>query len=402
MKITAIETIQSKTFPNCIWLHVHTDEGLVGLGETTFGADAVAAFVHESVAPYLLGSDPLEIDRHNKHLMMSYCGFSSHGTEMRAASAVDIALWDIFGQVTDQPIYQLLGGASRDRILAYNTCAGYRYFRNRPNRKRSDAWGIEPSADAPPGPYEDLVAFQERAGELAQDLLSEGYTAMKIWPFDQFAFASGGNHVTLDELKRGLRPFEQIREAVGDRMDIMLEMHSLWSLPPALRIAAAVEPLKPFWYEDPIRMNNFDALAEFASRTSIPVTASETLATRWVFRDLMAKHAARYIMFDIGWVGGISEAKKIASMAEAHHLPVAPHDCTGPVVWTAACQLTMNLTNAAFQECVRAYFTGWFREIVTELPTVKDGYVTSTKGAGLGTRLSPQFLARDDLTVRRS
>ena len=130
MQVTAIETIRLDEFPNLLWVHLHTDQGLVGLGEIFYGTASAEAHIHGVVAPYLLGKDPLQIDRHAKGLT-GYLGFSSSGAETRGNSGVDIALWDIWGQATNQPIYQLLGGASRDRIRVYNTCAGYKYVRAR-------------------------------------------------------------------------------------------------------------------------------------------------------------------------------------------------------------------------------------------------------------------------------
>jgi len=129
MKITAIDSIRLDEFPNLLWVHVHTDEGLIGLGETFFGPAAAEAYIHESAAPRLLGTDPLQIDRHSRMLLNGYLGFSGSGAEMRGLSAIDIALWDLFGQATGQPLHQLLGGLSRDKIRTYNTCAGYRYVR---------------------------------------------------------------------------------------------------------------------------------------------------------------------------------------------------------------------------------------------------------------------------------
>ena len=129
MKITAIETIRLEEFANLLWLRVHTDEGVTGLGETFFMAKTVEAYVHEVIAPKLLGRDPLAIDRISRDLA-PYVGFRSTGAELRGNSAVDIALWDLFGRVTGQPIAQLLGGFSRDRIRTYNTCAGSAYMRN--------------------------------------------------------------------------------------------------------------------------------------------------------------------------------------------------------------------------------------------------------------------------------
>ena len=139
MKVSAVETLRLGEFPNLIWVRVHTDEGVTGLGETFFGAEAVEAYIHESVAPYLLGKDPLHIDKHARALT-PYVGYASGGVEGRGNSAIDIALWDLFGRWVGQPIYQLLGGPSRERIRIYNTCAGYRYVRARPKQEVGN-WG---------------------------------------------------------------------------------------------------------------------------------------------------------------------------------------------------------------------------------------------------------------------
>jgi len=398
MKITGFETIWLEEFPNLCWVEVQTDEGLTGLGETFFGPKAVIAYLHETAAPRLLGRDPLAIDRHSRTLIHDYyLGFSGSGAEMRGASAVDIALWDIWGKATNQPVHQLLGGLSRDRIRTYNTCAGYRYVRGTKGQMTQN-WGL----DDKQGPYEDLEAFLNEAGDLALSLQEQGITGMKIWPFDFAAERTGGTYIAPEELATALAPFAKIRDAVGDAMDIMVEFHSLWNLPTAKRIMAALEPYAPFWYEDPIRMNDFDALAELARSTRVPITASETIATRPVFKDLMAKRAVGVVMLDLAWCGGLSEAKKIATMAEAHHLPIAPHDCTGPVVYTASCHLSLNATNALVQESVRAFYTGWYQELVTELPRMEQGHILPMQGPGLGTALQPGIKQRADAVVQVS
>lgn len=398
MKVTALETIQLGEFPNVMWLRVHTDAGLVGLGETFFGANTVAAYVHETVAPYLLGKDPLPIDRHARQLY-GYLGFNSTGAEARGNSAVDLALWDLFGKATGQPVYQLLGGASHDRVRIYNTCAGYRYVRAR-SVQAVDNWGLPANRGA--GPYEDLDAFLHRADDLAQSLLDQGITGMKIWPFDPFAEASGGHYISDADLQTALEPFRKIRSAVGNVMDIMVEFHSLWDLPMAKKLAVALEEFNPFWYEDPIKMDNLAALAELARTTRVPITASETLGTRWSFRELLERRAAGIVMLDVSWCGGLSEARKIAAMAEAYQLPVAPHDCTGPVVFMASVHLSMNATNALIQETVRAFLSGWYTELVTRLPRIEQGYVYLPEGPGLGTELVPGLERRQDATVRVS
>ncbi len=400
MKITALDTIRLKEFPNLLWVEVRTDSGLVGLGETFFGAEAVAAYVHETAAPYLLGRNPLEIEKHSRHFLSHYVGFRSAGVEMRGASAIDIALWDIFGQAVGQPIYQLLGGRVRDRIRTYNTCAGYKYVRAEPELGITN-WGLgSPASKAKP--YEDLEAFLHHADDLAESLLAEGFTGMKIWPFDPYAEASGGMHISAAELRTALEPFEKIRKRVGDKIDVHVEFHSLWNLPMAVRLAKALEDFDPYWYEDPLKMDNLDALAEYARRTPVWVTASETLGTRWAFRELMEKRAVSVVMLDIGWTGGVSEAKKIATMAEAHQLPVAPHDCTGPVLLTASVHLSLNSPNALVQEVVRAFYHDWYAEIVTDLPPLKNGTIAASDAPGLGTRLRPGLRDRPDAVIRRS
>jgi galactonate dehydratase len=397
MKITAIETIRVEEFPNLIWVQVHTDEGLVGLGESFFRPEPVEAYLHATVAPQLLGQDPLRIDWISKRLMNDYVGFASSGAEMRAASAVEIALWDLFGQATGLPIHQLLGGLSRETVRTYNTCAGYRYVRSSVGQATLN-WGLEGQQ----GPYEDLDAFLHRADELALSLLEQGITGMKIWPFDVAAERWDGLYIAPEELATAIEPFARIRDAVGDKMDIMVELHSMWNLTAAKRIFRALEEFEPFWFEDPIKMTNFDALADLAASTHVPICASETVAGRPAFREMMAKDAVGVVMLDLSWVGGLSEAKKIATLAEAHQLPVAPHDCTGPIVFVASCHLSLNAPNALVQESVRAFYTGWYKELVTELPRIDNGFIHPLPGPGLGTRLLPDVPKRKDATVRKS
>ena len=399
MYVTAIETIHVEAYRNVTFVEVHTDEGLTGLGETFRTPKAVVAQIHETVAPYLLGKDPLAIDAHSNALLNPYLGFGSSGVEIRAASAVDIALWDLCGKVLRRPVHELLGGLTREKIRVYNTCAGYSYNQAGGTRR---VVTME-SGDVPAaGPYEDQIAFTRQPAELAQSLLDMGITAMKIWPFDPFAVASGGCDISPQELKLGVEPFKKIRAAVGNSIDIMCEFHSLWNLPTAVRIAEALADYNVYWSEDPIKMIDLDVLADYRSRVRIPVCASETLATRHAFRDLLAKQAVDYVMLDLGWCGGLSEAKKIAAMAEASLRPIAPHDCTGPVVLIASLHLALNAPNAVFQEVVRAYYTGWYKELVTQLPRIENGEAYAMTGPGLGTELLPGLKQRPGVTVQRS
>lgn len=394
MKITAVDTVRLDEFPNLLWVRVHTDEGLVGLGETFFGARAVEAYVHESAAPRLVGRDPHEIEAIARDLT-PYVGYAGSGVETRGRSAIDVALWDLLGKATEQPLYVLLGGLSRPSIRTYNTCAGTRYVRSRPDWSTDD-WGLGSAAE---GPYEDLDAFLHRADELALSLLEEGITGMKIWPFDFAAEASAGYDISAAELDRALEPLRKIRAAVGDRIDVMIELHALWRLPAALKIAAALEEFDPYWYEDPVRADNPRALAAFAAATPVPVCAGETVAGLGGFRELLEAEAAAILMPDVGWCGGLTEARKIAALAEAYQRPVAPHDCTGPVLLAASVHLSLSAPNALVQETVRAFYAGWYRELVTVLPVIEGGHILPPEGPGLGTELLPEVLTRPDATV---
>jgi galactonate dehydratase len=384
MKITALETIRIAERPNLIWVQVHTDQGLIGLGETFFGAGTVEAHVHDYIAPRVIGRDPLEIDKMSAELV-GYLGFRSSGAEVRGNSAFDIALWDIFGKATGQPIAQLLGGFTRREIRTYNTCAGSDYVKKTSGQVTSN-YGLQQKSD-----FDDLNGFLHRADELALSLLEDGITAMKIWPFDAAAEQSRGQYISAPDIEKALEPFEKIRTAVGNKMDIMVEFHGLWQLLPAMQIARALAPYQTFWHEDPIRMDSLSSLKRYADVSSAPISASETLASRWGFRDLLETGVAGVVMMDLSWCGGLSEARKIAAMAEAWHLPIAPHDCTGPVVLCASTHLSLNAPNALVQESVRAFYKGWYRDLVTALPTIRNGMITVPPGPGLGMELHPDI-----------
>ena len=382
MKITKLETLRIRERPNLLWIQVYTNEGIVGLGETFFGAETVEAYIHEFVAPRVIGRDPLQIDLLSSDLV-GYLGFRSSGAEVRGNSAFDIALWDIFGKVANQPIAQLLGGFSRHEIRTYNTCAGTDYIK-KSSGQNSDNYDLGVKGVTA---YDDLNGFLNCADELAHSLLEDGITAMKIWPFDLVAERSRGQYISQQDLETCLEPFKKIRKAVGNKMDIMVEFHSMWQLLPAIQIARSLEPYETFWHEDPIKMDSLSSLKRYAEVSKAPICASETLGSRWAFRDLLETNAAGVVMLDVSWCGGLSEARKIAAMAETWHLPVAPHDCTGPVVLCASTHLSLNAPNALVQESVRAFYKTWYRDLVTALPEIKNGMITVPPGSGLGLEL---------------
>ena len=357
MKVTEIETVYVDDLPNLLWVQVHTDEGLIGLGETFFGADAVEAHIHEFVAPYLLGKNPLQIERHSQR-MTGYAGRGGSGAEMRATSAVDVALWDIWGQSSDQPIYQMLGGASRDKVRVYNTCAGYKYVRKASAQVTAN-FGLNPKEDE--GPYEDLEGFLNTADELAASLLEMGISGMKIWPFDFAAEASGGSYISNEDLKKAIEPFEKIRNAVGDKMEIMCELHSLWNVPSAKRICHALREFNLTWIEDPVRMDHAGNIAKVANSTKTPIAVGELLGGRAQFRDLIERADVGLVIMDIVWGGGLTEARKVAAYCDAHSLPFTGHDCTGPVALAAATHMALHAPNTLFRKWCGLFITAGTR-----------------------------------------
>jgi galactonate dehydratase len=379
MKITAVETIYLTRGINVhvgainyLWVRIHTDDGLIGLGESYPNAEAEAAIVHTRLAAVLLGKDPSAIDRlwADMFLAVSYSGWA--GSEMRAISAVDIALWDLLGKATGQPIYKLLGGASRQSIRIYNTCY-------------------------------DHVDFNHEPARLAGELLKSNIKAMKIWPFDQIARANHGNHISAEEIRRGVEPLRLIREEFGDSIDVAIEFHGFWNLPSAIKIAAALEPYKPMWLEEMLPQDNLAAYAELARSTDIPLCLSERLMTRWAVRELLENRAASIIMPDVSWCGGISEAKKIATMAETYYLPIAPHNCGGPILHFATAHLSANVTNLYIMESVRRHYSEEYEGLVTrKLVADATGELPLPPGPGLGVELSADVLARKDAIIKRS
>ena len=395
MKIIGLQTLQVPPYENLVWVMIETDEGLVGLGESMQAPASVAAYIHEWCAPRLLGKDPLAIPDCMRALR-PYVGWGGAGVETRAESAIDIALWDLFGKACGRPVADMLGGRSRSTIRTYNTCAGAGYMRKAVGQNSAN-FALDRQGD-----HEDLDAFLNRADELALSLLEEGITGMKIWPFDMAAERSDGMDITAEELTRALEPFEKIRRAVGDRMDIMVEFHSLWSLPMAKRLSRALADYDTYWHEDPFRLDNPADIADYAPHCEAHICVSETLPSLHQFREALATGCVGVAMFDLGWCGGFTGARKIAALAEAWHVPVAPHDCTGPVGYAAGTHLAMHVPNALIMESVRAYYKGWYNDVCTGLPVVAGGMISLNEAPGHGIELAPDLAEREGAVSIRS
>jgi galactonate dehydratase len=393
MRIVKVQTIRHTALPHLLWVQIHSDDGLVGLGETYYLPSAVEAVIHDAFAEMVLGRSALDIESIWDGAF-SYCNFFGHaGAEMRAISAIDIALWDLAGQRTGQPIYNLLGGRVRDHIPIYNTCVDTEL-------------------------YSDQDDFLNRPAKLAKSLLSQGIKAMKIWPWDRFAprfqsmsaagpagqvaMGPSGSFLPSRDLDTGLNVVKEVRDAVGNDIEILIEGHSRWDLNCAIRIAKALEPFNILCMEDMIKPDSVSDLTRLVSETRIPQSVSERLFTRFAFREVAEARAAHILMPDLVWTGGITEGRKIAILADSFHLPIAPHDCTGLVTIFANLHLCAVSTNAMILECVRGFYEGWYRSVYTDSFQPEDSLVSFPTIAGLGTKLKNEFLSDTRTSVRTS
>lgn len=372
MRITAIESLQWAEFPRLLDVRVHTDEGLIGLGETVDKVEASKGALHGVLAPLLLGQDPLDIEGVWRFALDNIMYHGWAGAELRALSAVEIALWDILGQKYGLPVYQLLGGKTRRRIPTYNTCISF-------------------------GPVQDYAAWHDDAGALARSLLADGIGALKIWPFDRFSEASHGQYISPAQIEEGLRPVRQIREAVGGAMEIGIECHFRWNRAAMERIARALEPFDILFLEDVLPAVYADEIKLLSQRTSIPIVGSELLLTRWQLREWMEKHVAQILMTDPLWNGGIGETRKIANMAEAFGLPLVLHNLAGPICHAVCMHIAAHIPNLFFVESSRALWKTYFGLLTDYMPVVEDGHFALPAGPGLGVNLRPEALARPDL-----
>lgn len=396
-RIVALETlVPHDLMPGLVALRVHTDAGtvdgqpVIGHGESYYIPTAVAAVIHDFLAPRLLGADALAIESHWRFLYERMTAFAGTGAELRALSAVDLALWDIAGQVAGRPVWRLLGGPVRDRVPVYNSCGGPFYGRS--NRATPAASGWPGHGDpGQPGPLEDNWASIQRPAELAEELVALGYRGMKLWSFDAVYRRQGGHVLSAADLREGLAPFEAIRNRVGDRIELMLDGHGFFSLAAALQIARGIAPYRPLWLEDVLRPDSVQAMATFRRRIDVPVAVSEMLVTADAYRQVLAAEAADYVMIDPTWAGGISGSRRIADLAQVHGVAVLMHDCTGPLTLLAGVQIAVAHTAVALQETVRAHLATLYPALIDEPLRVVDGHLPLPERSGLGARWLPEL-----------
>jgi L-alanine-DL-glutamate epimerase-like enolase superfamily enzyme len=271
-----------------------------------------------------------------------------------------MALWDIVGKATSQPIYNLLGGRFHEKLRAYA------YM-----------------------PAEGVWEQPEKAGEIAQQLVSEGWSACKTDPFRPIF--PHPRDWPLKEIKHAASIFKAVRDAVGDELEIGIGTHSQFSTAGAIRVAKVFEEYYPIWFEEPVPPEMVEEMARVAAQTSIPIASGERLATKYEFANALEKQAIGIAQVDVGQCGGILESKKIAAIAESHHALIAPHMYVGPIAAAAAIQLDTCSPNFMLQEFNDGPL---HRELFEEPIVVKDGYITPPTGPGLG-------LVLDEAVVKR-
>jgi galactonate dehydratase len=342
MKITSIEQFRPR--PRCQLVKITTDSGLAGWGETTLEGklDSAHAAVAE-IAGELIGQDPLRIEHHWQHI---YRGAFYRGGNvlMTALSGIEQALWDIAGKHLNAPIYQLLGGATRDRIKVY-------------------AWW-------------DIYEDKDEARRRLEALLRRGYRAFKDGPEDKWhAFETPRR---MDEF---VAKAYLMREWVGPDVDLAFDFHGKMTPALAIQLCRELEGMRPLFVEEPVPQENADALALVARATRIPIATGERLLTRWGFRDVIDKQAAAFLQPDLSHAGGILETRKIAAMAEVYYMHLAPHSAIGPVAFAACLQLDACIPNFLIQEQ-----GDWSLGdgLLKQAWEVKDGYLALPQRPGLG------------------
>ena len=354
-----------------VFVKLTTDDGITGLGEAycvPFHPNIVASMLMDVFGRYLEGQDPHSIESVWRRVYSS--GFTQHPdlTLMGVLSALEMACWDIIGKAAGQPVYQLLGGRVHERLRTYT----YIYPR--------------------PGETDSIYHDAEHSAERAVEYQQQGFTAIKFDPAAPYS-AFDGRQLSLPALDLCERFVRLIREAVGSKMDLLFGTHGQMTAAGAVRLAKRLEPYDPLWFEEPVPPDAPEEMARVARATSIPIAAGERLATKYDFARVLRAGAAAILQMNLGRVGGILEAKKIAGMAEAQHVQIAPHLYCGPVVGAANIQLAACSPNFLILEGIERW-QGFHAEILRKPIEWQDGYVIPSREPGLGVELDEAVARR--------
>jgi galactonate dehydratase len=360
MKISKLTPMVLGTpWRNLTFLKVETDEGLTGVSEVrSIRTDAVLAYLKQIETRYVLGSDPFDVEALVRRAFVD--DFLRVNDITGAGIAlVEIACWDIIGKAVGQPVYKLLGGATRQRVEAY-----------------ANGWyTVERTPEA----------FQEAA----RGVVERGYRALKVDPF-----GAGFYEMSRAEKNRSVGLIEAIRDAVGPDVEILVEMHGRFSPATAVDLAQDLEPFKPSWLEEPVPADNLDALAKAASKIRLPIATGERIHTRHETLRLLQLGATDVLQTDITLSCGLGEGKKMAAMADAAYVTFAPHNTGGPVSTAACLHLAAACPNFKIQEHFNDFVDAWVKQAASGpgYPAVVDGAFPLPSGPGLGVTLNEDFI----------
>jgi galactonate dehydratase len=385
MKITKIEAVKFRKGltidgepPAWMWVRLYTNTGLVGVGETYPYTEGQIGILRDLVTQEhgpagLLGSDPRDVERIWYAIYDRTAFYVIGGAEMRVLSAINIAQWDILGKALGAPVYRLLGGKAQQKLRVYNT-----YTRG----WTINGWQMDTDA-------EKVVRF----------LRDRGINAIKFYPFDPISRRNGGTYISPAEIERALDPIKLIRDKFGDDMEIAIDINAQWNLTCALRIARALEPYKIMWLEDVLYQGNMESYSILSRETSVPITISERLTTRYQFREALDRKAVGIVMYDVTWCGGISEAKKISDLADTYYIPTAPHTCGGPILWFATTHTATAVKNLWIMESCYHFYNYQYPYFIKNVPVPVSGYVTPPDGPGLGIEFREEPFRNGDAIV---
>ncbi len=361
MKIIKVETLRSPCRNYC-WILITTDSELVGLGETYHRADPAEVIIHEFARSYLLGSNPEDREKiwDQMYRRASYHGMM--GAEMRAISGIDMALWDLMGKALERPLYRIPGGKTRERVPVYFS-----------------------------GIYDQIEMNSEAVQDWSRQCVDAGWTACKTARFFRNLDSGGAEgYLSVANVEEGARRFEWVREAVGDTLEVGLDLHCRFDVPAAVRIGEAVKPYNPYFIEEPIQPHNVSALREVRERTGVPIAAGERIFTRWGFQQILEQRAADILNPDLAWTGGITEMKKIADYAQTHYIPMAPHNY-GPLNCIALTHFMAVIPNTRHLEFTAYHYPTW-NTYIDEPIEVTEGHLPLRERPGLGCELSAAML----------
>ena len=381
MKLTDIQTFVVGNPPPhfggryFVFVKLTTDGNVSGIGEAycvPFDPHLVAKLIEDMFERYVHGTDPHDIETMWRRIYSA--GFTQHPdlTVMGVLSALEMACWDIIGKEAGQPVYKLLGGKVHERLRSYT------YIYPRPHDST------------------DVYVDPDLAAERAAEYLAQGFTALKFDPAGPYS-AFDGRQLSLEALELSARFARQLREAVGTKADLLFGTHGQMTAAGAIRLARRLEPYDPLWLEEPVPPDAPEEMAKVARATSIPIATGERLATKYDFARLLSAGAAAILQLNLGRVGGLLEAKKIAGMAEVHHAQIAPHLYCGPVVGAANIQLATCTPNFLILEGIETW-GGFHAEILHAPIAWQDGFVIPPTAPGLGVELNEAVAAANPYT----